>query len=173
MLSARGRTEARGNVAAGRREVRLPPSILVFRLDDRRYGFWLTTVERVIRMVELTPLPRAPWIVAGVIDLAGTPVAAVDLRRRLRLPPRTPTVSDQIVIVRTGRFRIAAVVDFAEGIRQVPEFGVVEPGEILPGRDCVEGIVRLDDGLVLLHDIEGFLSETESRQLQRALEGRD
>ena len=76
--------------------------LVVFTLDDQRYGLPLSAVERVVPMVDITPLPKAPDIVLGVVDVQGRVIPVVNLRRRLRLPERDIALTDQLVIARTA-----------------------------------------------------------------------
>lgn len=57
-------------------------------LDGQRYALSLAQVERVIRAVEITPLPQAPEIITGVINVRGRVIPVVDIRKRFRLPVR-------------------------------------------------------------------------------------
>lgn len=63
-------------------------ALVVFRLDERRYALPLSVVERVIRAVEVTPLPKAPPIVLGAIDVQGRVVPVLNVRRRFLMPDR-------------------------------------------------------------------------------------
>jgi purine-binding chemotaxis protein CheW len=62
--------------------------LVVFALDEQRYALRLTAVERIVRAVEVTPLPKAPQIVLGVIDAQGRIIPVVDVRQRFRLTER-------------------------------------------------------------------------------------
>lgn len=72
--------------------------VVVLMLDDIRYAVALTSVERVVRAVEITPLPNAPDIVLGVINVQGRVVPVVDIRKRFRLPARAISVLSLIHI---------------------------------------------------------------------------
>jgi purine-binding chemotaxis protein CheW len=58
------------------------PDLVVFGLDDQRYALALACVQRSIRVVAITPLPGAPAIVLGVIDLGGVVIPVIDIRGR-------------------------------------------------------------------------------------------
>lgn len=142
---------------------------VVFTLDDRVYALRLAAVERVARMVAVTPLPKAPEIVMGVVNVRGRILAVFDIRRRFHLPAREIAVSDLLVIARTSRRAAALVADAVAGVREYPEEAVVEAKSVLPGLEYVEGVVKLPDGLVLIHDLDRFLSLDEGESLDRAL----
>lgn len=61
---------------------------VTFDLDDHHYALPLTAVERVIRAIEITPLPKAPLIVRGIVNVEGRIVPVVSVRKRFRLPNR-------------------------------------------------------------------------------------
>ena len=145
--------------------------LVVFTLDDRRYALPLSAVERVVRMVDLTPLPRAPDIVLGVVNVQGRVIPVLDLRRRFRLPERDIALADQLVIARTARRPVALVADAATGVLEYSAREAVGARDIVPGVEYVEGVVKLADGLVLIHDLDRFLSLDEETALDQAIEG--
>ena len=62
--------------------------LVVFALDDQRYALHLSAVDRVVPMVRVTPLPKAPDIVIGVVNVQGRVIPVINMRRRFRLPER-------------------------------------------------------------------------------------
>lgn len=143
--------------------------LLAFRLDGQRYGVPLACVERVVRIVEITPLPMAPEVVLGVINVQGRVLAVVDVRRRFRLPPREPTLSDSLVIARTPARAVALVADSVAGVVECSEGESVPAQAIVPGLEYVEGVAKLGDGMVLIHDLARFLCLDEERRLDEAI----
>lgn len=141
----------------------------VFRLDDLRIALPLDRVERAVRAVYPTPLPDAPEIVPGVINVRGCVIPVVDMRRRFRLPVREIGLSDQIVIAHTGRRHVALVVDAVSGVFEYGIPDIAEAGSILAGLECIDGVVKLGDGLILIHNLDKLLSLDEEAALDRAL----
>ena len=144
--------------------------LVVFMLDDRRYGLPLSAVERVVRMVDVTLLPKAPQIVLGVVNVQGRVIPVVDLRRRFRLPERDFALTDQLVIARTARRPVALAADAVSGVLEYSAREAAGARDIVPGIEYVEGVVKLPDGLVLIHDLDRFLSLEEEAALGRAIE---
>ena len=138
-------------------------------LDDHRYALRLDAVEMVVRAAAITPLPKAPEIVLGVLDLHGEVIPVINLRKRFRAPVREIRTSDQFVIARANRRMVALVVDSAESVLEAGE-AVIEPQDILTGMDHLEGITRTEDGLVLIHDLARLLFAEEEELLSLALE---
>jgi len=144
--------------------------LVVFNLDDQRYALYLPCVERAIRMVEITPLPKAPDIVLGLVNVHGEVMPVLNIRRRFRLPEREAELGDQLIIARTARRRVALVVDTVNDVLALPPGELVAPETILPQLEHVEGVVKLDDGMVFIQDLDRFLSLDEEQALEAAIE---
>ena len=144
--------------------------LLVFRLDGRRFSLRLSVVERVERAVEITPLPQMPENVLGIVNLRGQVVPVFNLRRRFHLRERELDPRDRLIFARTARRPVALVVDAVSEVLPTRGREVVASGEILPGLDCVEGVAKLADGLVLIHDLDRFLSVQEETALDEAMQ---
>lgn len=140
-------------------------------LEGQHYGLPLAQVERVIRAIEIVPLPQAPGIVVGVINVRGQVIPVINVRLRFRLPVREMILSDQLVIAHTSRRLVALVVDKTDGVIEFPAHWVVQAEKILPGMEYVKGIARLEDGMILIHDLDTFLSLEEEQGLDLALPG--
>lgn len=143
--------------------------IVVFTLDEQRYALYLSAVERVVRIVEITPLPESTDIVLGIINLQGRIIPVVNIRKRFNLPEREIEVSNQMIMAHTSKRVLALLVDAVEGIVERPEQEVILAEKILPEIEYIEGVVKLEDGLILIHDIERFLSLEEERKLEDAM----
>jgi purine-binding chemotaxis protein CheW len=144
--------------------------LVVFTMDEQRYALQLAAVERVVRMVEVTLLPQAPQIVLGVINAQGRIIPVVDIRRRFRLPARDIRLSDHLLIARTARRTVALALDAVTGIVEGSAQAVITAEEILPGLEYVEGVIKLEDGLILIHDLDTLLSLEEEQTLAAALQ---
>ena len=145
--------------------------LVIFTLDEQRYALHLPSVERAIRMIEITPLPSAPEIVIGVVNVHGAVVPVLNIRKRFRLPEREPDFGDQLIIAHTARRDVALVVDTVSDVVTLPSGELVAPETILPQLEHVEGVVKLDDGLVFIHDLDAFLSLEEDQALEATIEG--
>jgi purine-binding chemotaxis protein CheW len=145
--------------------------LVVFVLDGQRYGLHARAVEGVLPMVAVSPLPQAPEIAMGVINVHGRVVPVLDVRRRLGFPPRDYGLAARLLVAETPRRTVALPVDEVLGVREVADGAVVIPESVLEGIGHLEGLVALPDGLLFIHDLEAFLSIEEERQLAEALEG--
>ena len=141
----------------------------VLCLDDLRVALPLSFIERVVRSVSLSPLPDAPEIVLGVVNVGGGIIPAVNMRRRFRLPDRAIALSDRFVIAHTRQRTVALVADAVSGIFEYAAMDIAGADAILPGLEYIEGVVRLDDGLMLVHNLDRCLSLEEEISLDRGM----
>jgi len=141
---------------------------VVFGLDAGRYAISLAAVDRIVRAVYVRPLPLAPGIVLGVINVEGCVLPVLNIRRRFRLPERNINPSECFLIARTAQRRVVLVIDAAHGVLEHPSTTVIDAGSIAAGLAHIQGVITLEDGLVLIHDLERFLSPDESHALDEA-----
>jgi purine-binding chemotaxis protein CheW len=146
--------------------------LVPFLLDDQRYALHLGVVERVIPAVEITPLPNAPEIVLGLINIRGEIIPILNIRRRFKLPERETGLNDHFIIANTSKRTVALPVESAGRVLLASDMEITEAMDILPGLEYVEGVVRLKEGLLLIHDLERFLSLEEETILDEALSDR-
>ena len=144
--------------------------LVVFLLDARRHALALPSVERVLPMVAVAPLPEAPPVASGVINVGGTIVPVFDLRVRFALPRPGYGLSAQLLLVRTPRRQVALATDRVLGVIDVGADSMTSVDTTVPGTRGLAGIVALADGLVFIHDLDALLSLDEEQRLDRAIE---
>ena len=140
-----------------------------FALDERRFALPLGSVRRIVRAVEVTALPGAPPIVLGAIDVAGTVIAVLDTRQRLGMPARPVDATQHFIIADTARRTVALVIDEPRGVIEPDATRLAEPAQIASGLESLMGIAALEDGLVLIQDLEAFLSNDDARALDESI----
>ena len=145
--------------------------IVVFTLDEQSFALSLPVVKKVIHAIEIRHLPKAPEIITGIINVNGRIIPVADIRKRFGLPAREIDLEDRLIITDTGQREIAILVDSLTGIRDL------DPGQILSAEDIpfaenISGVAKCEDGMVLIYDLEQFLSLDEALGLENALKKR-
>lgn len=146
-------------------------AVLTVEVDGVRCGLPLTDVVELHPVVATVPLPGAPPVVDGAIDVRGTVVAVLDLRMRLGRPGREPRLSDHLVMTRVGARTVALRVDRALDLADIPRSCMDSAEDVGGDTSYLKGVARLADGLVLIHDVAEFLSDDEAAALDDALAG--
>lgn len=143
---------------------------VVFCLDNQKYALPLPDVKRVVRAVEIKCLPKAPKIVLGVINIQGRITPVINIRKRFRLPDREIDPQDRFLIADTSKRMVALMVDEVRGVIESREQEIITAEKILPDMEYIEGVVKLDNNIVLIHDLNKFLSLEEEKKLNDAIE---
>ena len=130
--------------------------LVTFRLGGALYGVDVTQVQEVLHQQQRTRVPLAPRTVAGLVNLRGQVVLAVDLRARLALPDRAEGDDPMMVVVRVGGETVSLLVDHVGEVVTVGPATFEEPPDTLPRvmRSLVLGAHKLDHDLLLLLDVD-------------------
>lgn len=142
---------------------------VVFRLDDQRYALPLAAIERIVRAVEVTALPLGLAMVLGVMNMAGRILPVLSLRQRFGLTEREILPADQFVIARTAMRTVALVIDQAQGVIERTQAEIAQSSQIVPGFRQIQGVIKVDDDLVLILDPETWLGPDEAQALDAAI----
>ena len=146
-------------------------TLLAFTLGDRRLALAAGDVQEIVRAVAIAALPRAPAIMEGVVNLRGTVVPVLDVRKRFGMAP-VPLAPDQhFIIARAGSRQVALRVDRAHELIAVDEAEIEPVERAAPGAQYVAGLAKLPDGVLVIHDLDRFLSLEEAEQMDAALDG--
>jgi purine-binding chemotaxis protein CheW len=136
-----------------------PPTstrLVSFTLAGRSYGIDVSVVREVLRGLPLTRVPLAPKAVAGLVNLRGQVLTAVDLREQLGLPPREDGGEPMLVVAHVGGEPVALLVDSIGSVVDVDQDQFEPPPETLvgPARHLVVGAYKLADRLVVSLDVD-------------------
>lgn len=141
---------------------------LTFNLADEEFGISILKVKEIIGMMSITPVPRVPEFVKGVINLRGKVIPVVDLRLKFGMPEAEYDERTCIIVVEVARSNavtnmgivVDAVNDVAnirsEDVEQTPSFGVSLDTDYIMGMAKSEGQVKI------LLDIDRVLSQEET-----------
>ena len=146
-----------------------PTEVLVFEVGGQRYGLPTADVRELVRAVSITPLPYAPAGIEGVVDVRGLLLPVLDLRARFRLPAKLLDPSDQFIVASAGTRGVILRVDRATHLALLDQAVLPSNPNEAPETAYMAGVARLEDGLVLIHDMATFLSAAEGEALDTAL----
>ncbi|WP_121258852.1 chemotaxis protein CheW [Nocardioides ferulae] len=129
--------------------------LVTFTLDGRLYGVDVDAVQEVLRGLPRTRIPLAPTTLAGLINLRGQVLSAVDMREQLGLPPRAADEEPMLVVIRVAGEPVALLVDTIGAVVDVEDDQFESPPDTLSGtaRDLLLGAYKLDHQLLLALDV--------------------
>jgi purine-binding chemotaxis protein CheW len=152
-------TDARAtphNAAAAATDAQLA----TFWLDGDLYGVEVEHVQEVLKSQGLTRVPLAPPAVAGLINLRGQVVTAIELRERLGRPPRPEGTDAVVIVVRLHGEAVSLLVDSIADVVDVNANDFEAPPDTLDGqaRDLIRGAYKLSNHLLLALDVQKAVS---------------
>ena len=127
---------------------------VTFTLGEHLYGIDVADVQEVLPSRAAARVPLAGPDVAGLINLRGQVVLALDLRTRLGLPPREQT-EQMMVVVTLGPEPVSLLVDQIGDVAETSDDQFETPPQTLSSelRDVIRGAYKLDDRLLLALDV--------------------
>ena len=144
--------------------------LLCVGVAGRRCGVPTDVVVEVHPAVQLAPLPDAPPAIVGIVNRRGSALPVLDLRRRLGLPTRQVQLDDRLVVLQAAARDIGLLVDAAVDVIDVPGESVDRAIASATDSFLSEGVALLADGLLVVLDVDAFLSSDDVVTLEQALE---
>ncbi len=143
--------------------------VVGFKLKEEEFAFDIMKVVEIIKLKEITDVPTAPDFIEGVINLRGKIIPIIDLRKRFNVEIEERDKKYRIIIVELGKFQSVGII-----VDEVTKVITVAPDQILPvpstvsqaGGKYIESIIKIDDRIIVLLDIEKIFSESERIELK-------
>ncbi|MEO8697175.1 MAG: chemotaxis protein CheW [Acidimicrobiales bacterium] len=137
-----------------------------FYADGLLLGIAIERVEEVLRDEAITPVPLADPAIAGLVNLRGQIVTAIDARRRLGLTARSDTSAPTIVVIRTNEEAVSLLVDRAGDVVEVDDDGLVAVPVTVAAtiRALTTGAYGLAGDLMLVLDTDQTLAITSGEE---------
>lgn len=131
-----------------------------FTLGGHFFGLDVLRVQEVLTEIPTTRVPTAASDVAGLLNLRGQVLLAIDLRQRLALPARAPGAPTMTVVIRTDEGPVALLVDTIGQVIDTDPKCFERPPDTLKGavRDLIPGAYKLKDRLLLALDVDRLLA---------------
>lgn len=144
--------------------------LVVFDLASEAYGVNIGTVREIIRMQEITQVPRTPDYVEGVINLRGKVIPVIDMRKRFGFPVAEHTKDTRIVVIDIGGADIGATVDAVTEVLRLGADSIEPPSAVITTSDSdyILGIAKLETRLIILLDLQRALAVEAMASDQRA-----
>lgn len=150
--------------------------LIGFFLEGQQYGTDIGQVKEIVRMIEVTKVPKAPRFVEGVINYRGEIVLVVNLRKYLGLEDIENNLDIPIMIIQAHDYHFGVIVDSVTEVFSINK-SLIEPvPEIHPLTEFLEGAIKLEGKIVLLLNFRKGLKNSEKLLLEkmtRVFRGKD
>ncbi len=141
--------------------------LVTFSIGEEEFGVEILKVQEIIRMLEITRVPKAPDFVEGVINLRGKVIPVIDLRLRFGLQAKGHDKKTRIIVIEINQMIVGFVVDSVSEVLRIPAGTIEPPPPVISGLDSeyISGVGKLDDRLLIMLDLNRLLSKEEKSAL--------
>jgi purine-binding chemotaxis protein CheW len=141
--------------------------LIVFNLGDEEYGANINQVREIIRTGNITPIPDSPDFIKGVSNVRGEIPVIIDLKERFFLPIKKDVDNKHIVMTERDKSVFGLLVDEVTEVLRIPQTDIKPAPEIVTriDREYVNGVITLENRLIILLDLHKVLSPEELAKL--------
>ena len=137
--------------------------VVAFKLRDEEYGVSILNVQEIKDLTDITRVPYAPDYIKGVINLRGSVLPVIDLKRRIGLADMPYTSSTRIVIMKIEEISIGMIVDAVTEVLTIGE-DHIEPAKTISNSEInkyISGIGNINDRLVIMLNLDEIVDLPE------------
>lgn len=146
--------------------------LVTFQIGDENFAVDILNIQGINRMVEVTKVPNAPEFVEGIINLRGSVLPIIDLRKRLNLHQKPHDKDTRFIVIESGKKVIGFIVDRVNEVLRINK-GITEPPPPMVAgvnSEFITAVGKLEDRLLILLDIEKLLTSNELKKLREIVE---
>ena len=147
--------------------------VVSFHLANEEYGVDIMRAQEIIMPGQITRMPEVPDYICGLINLRGHVIPIVDLRKRFGLPAKENDEHTRIIVVNVNARTIGIVVDAVTEVLRISGDQIEPPPSSIAGidHDYIRGLVKLENKLLILLNIERILSRSEQAAIESLSSG--
>ena len=142
--------------------------LVVFTLGSESFAVDINTVKEIIQLQPITKLPGTPPSVEGIINLRGSVIPIIDMRKRFDMKEVERDKNTRIVVVACGNSSVGVIVDSVAQVMRIPQASIEPASSVFTDEqvEYLQGIVKLTTGLVILLDMDRILTGQELSSLK-------
>lgn len=133
--------------------------LVVFKLGKEEYGISILQVQEIKRITEITRVPHSPDYIKGVMNLRGSVLPVIDLKKRLNLPPQDYTEDTRIIIIKVEDVTVGMIVDAVSEVTTIDQASIEPPQAVVGGiaADYLSGVGKMENRLLILLNADAII----------------
>ncbi len=146
--------------------------LVAFNIGNQEFGIDISQVREIVRLSQITYLPKAPVFIEGVVNLRGQVLAVIDLAKKLGVQSKERGDHSRIIIVEAGGNTVGMIVDAVSEVLRLSSLSTEAVPSLYDSavpEHYIKGIGKLKDRLLVFLDLNTILSSAEVQRLESAL----
>lgn len=133
--------------------------LVAFKLGREEYGISILQVQEIKKITDITRVPHTPEYIKGVINLRGSVLPVLDLKKRLNLASQPYTDDTRIIIVKIDEISVGMIVDAVSEVMAISQDNIEIPQSTVGGisQNYLSGVGKLENRLVILLNLEEII----------------
>lgn len=147
--------------------------LVIFQLAGEEFGMDISQVREIIRMQDVTPMPKAPKFIEGVINLRGQIIAVMDLASRFGLDRSKVNEKTRIVVTEVQDNTVGLIVDEVPEVLRILEDNIDPTPEMIESQvhaDFIRGVGKLEDRIIIILSSDKILTSDEVKQVSQGVD---
>ncbi|MFH1767835.1 MAG: chemotaxis protein CheW [Candidatus Omnitrophota bacterium] len=143
---------------------------VVFKIGSEEFGVGINQVKEIVRLIPITPIPRAPHFIEGVVNLRGQILAVIDLAKRLSIQTSGRSERTRIIVVEVEDHTVGMIVDEVAEVLRLAVANIDQTPELITSevqQKYLKGVGKLGDRLLILIDLARILSSQEVEDVKK------
>ncbi|WP_010096151.1 chemotaxis protein CheW [Ornithinibacillus scapharcae] len=141
---------------------------IIFRLNEQSFGIDVQQILSIERVQAITPIPKAPVFIKGLINLRDANIPIIDLKERLMMAQSNHSSDNRILIVSLNDRQVGFMVDAATDVVDIDDT-MIELAPSFTGQidnSFIQGVAKIEENLLILLDLENILNMQETKVVE-------
>lgn len=144
--------------------------LVAFKIKEEEFGVEINQVKEIVKLVPITPMPRAPSFIEGVVNLRGQILVIIDLAKKLDIESSPHSDKTRIIVVELEDSAMGMIVDEVIEVLRLPKTNIDETPELAVDavqKKYIKGVGKLGKRLLILVDLVKMLSQEEMENIKK------
>lgn len=142
---------------------------VIFRLGDEEFGMDVMNIKEIAKITTITRVPHSHEFIEGLINLRGSLVTVINLRKRFIFEPGKIDVDSRIIIAEIEDKPVGILVDAATEVLRIPVSDIEATPEMVTteiSKEYLKGVGKVGDRLIILLDLKQVLTRKEIEEIK-------
>ncbi len=144
--------------------------LVVFKIGDEEFGVEISQVREIVKLIDITRMPKAPQFIEGVVNLRGQIITVIDLAKRLDLPSAGRTDATRIMVVEVSNNTVGMIVDSVSEVLRLSVDDIEDTPSLIETEvheRYLRGVGKNSGRLLILLDLNEVLNSEEIHHISK------